>query len=134
MLGSVPDLGTIIVADLEAGIGTLTRLAEAAVDYTLVVVEPTPRSIDVGRRALAAATDNQQGRVIVVGNKVADEDDRTVLESAFAGEQIVMIPSDSAIVESDRQGVSPVDHNPNSPAVTAIETIVDLLDLDVVCS
>ena len=41
MLGSVSDEGTTIVADLEAGIGTLTRLEDAAVDVTVVVVEPT---------------------------------------------------------------------------------------------
>ena len=121
MLGSVTDEDTTIVADLEAGIGTLTRLAEAAVDTTVVVVEPTPRSIDVAKRAVAVASERGQGRIIVVANKVVDDDDRTRVEVAFPDHDVIVVPDDAAIDQADRLGVSPVDHLPGCPAVAALE-------------
>ncbi len=54
MLSSVDFGDTIVLADCEAGIGTLTRLGETPVDVVLVVVEPTPKSLEVGARAAAA--------------------------------------------------------------------------------
>ena len=123
------DESTTIVADLEAGIGTLTRLEPEAVDATIVVVEPTLRSIDVARRAVAVADEKRQGRVVVVANKVGDEHDRARIFEAFSGRVVAVIPADPAIDRADRLGLSPVDHEPSSSAVTALESLVDLLDL-----
>ena len=123
------DESTTIVADLEAGIGTLTRLEPEAVDATIVVVEPTLRSIDVARRAVAVADEKRQGRVVVVANKVVDEHDRARIFEAFSGRVVAVIPADPAIDQADRLGLSPVDHEPSSSAVTALESLVDLLDL-----
>ena len=128
MLGSVTDESMIVVADLEAGIGTLTRLAAAAVDAT-VVVEPTPRSIDVARRAVAVADEQRQGRVVVVANKVGDDDDRARIEDAFGNRVLIVVPDDPAIDGADRLGVSPMDHAPQAPAVAAIERLVDVLGI-----
>lgn len=119
--------GTDVVADLEAGIGTLTRLAEAAVDVTVVVVEPTPRSIDVARRAVTVAREQSQGRLVVVANKVADDDDRERIRAAFADLPIIEVPIDAAIDEADRLGVSPLDHAPGCPAVAALEQLASLV-------
>ena len=129
MLGSVNDEATTVVADLEAGIGTLTRLAASAVDVTVVVVEPTLRSIDVARRAVAVADEQRQGRVLVVANKVCDDDDRARIDEAFGDRVVVVVPDDPAIDEADRLGVSPLDHKPQAPAVTALERLVDVLGL-----
>jgi len=125
----VNDESTTVVADLEAGIGTLTRLARASVDATVVVVEPTLRSIDVARRAVAVADEQRQGRVVVVANKVADDDDRARIDEAFAGRTLVVVPDDPAVDVADRLGVSPVDHEPGAPAVSALEGLVDVLGL-----
>lgn len=118
---------TVVVADLEAGIGTLTRLSDAAVDVTVVVVEPTPRSIDVAARAVAVAQEHGQGRLVVVANKMADQDDRARIRDAFADLPIVEVPSDIAIDEADRLGLSPVDHAPGCPAVAALEDLAALV-------
>ena len=120
LLSSVPESDTVIVADLEAGIGTLTRLPEASVDTTLVIVEPTPRSIDVGQRAVLVATERQQGNVTIVANKVANDEDADRIRSAFSEHEVVTIPVDPAVVKADRQGASPVDIDPNGPAIEAI--------------
>lgn len=124
------DEATTVVADLEAGIGTLTRLARASVDATVVVVEPTLRSIDVARRAVAVADEQSQGQVVVVANKVGDDDDRSRIDEAFGGRVVVVVPEDPAVDAADRLGVSPVDHAPSAPAVAALERLVDVLDLD----
>ena len=123
------DESTTVVADLEAGIGTLTRLASASVDATVVVVEPTLRSIDVARRAVAVADEQRQGRVVVVANKVSDDDDRARIDEAFAGRTLVVVPDDPAVDTADRLGVSPVDHEPGAPAVAALESLADALGL-----
>lgn len=120
MLSSVPSEDTIIVADLEAGIGTLTRLPNEAVDVTLVVVEPTPRSIDVAQRATLVASECSQGHIVIVANKVADSDDEARIRSAFPDADVVIVPSDPVVNDADRQGLSPIDVDSNSPAVLAI--------------
>lgn len=127
MLGSVPADDVTVVADLEAGIGTLTRLEEARVDVTVVVVEPTPRSIDVAARALAVAAERRQGRVIAVANKVTDDADRRRVADAMGGCEVVAVPLDAAVEEADRDGVSPLDHSPTAPAMVALESLADLI-------
>lgn len=120
LLGSVADDDVIVVADLEAGIGTLTRLADGAVDLVVVVVEPTPRSIDVARRAVAVAS--EQGPVVIVANKVADDDDRHRVTTPFP--DALIVPGDAVVDEADRRGDSPLDA-PESVAVDALQPLVD---------
>jgi CO dehydrogenase nickel-insertion accessory protein CooC1 len=43
LLGPLDETGQAVVADLEAGIGTLTRLDDEGVDAVCVVVEPTTK-------------------------------------------------------------------------------------------
>jgi CO dehydrogenase maturation factor len=120
LLGSVDFDGLTVIADMEAGIGTLTRLGEERVDAVLVVVEPTPKSIEVGQRAAELATGKQLGRLIVVASRVRTEADMATLSLAFEGHELVAIPDDPAIVEADRMGVAPLDLAPDSPAVQAL--------------
>ena len=118
-----------MVADLEAGIGTLTRLETSSVDATVVVVEPTLRSMDVARRALAVADERRQGQVVVVANKVVDNRDRALIDEAFGDRVVVVVPEDPTIDIADRLGVSPVDHEPSAPAVSALQDLVNALGL-----
>ena len=127
LLSSVPDSDTVIVADLEAGIGTLTRLPEASVDATLVIVEPTPRSIDVGLRAVTVAAERQQGTVLVVANKVANDEDDARIRTAFADHDVATVPADRVVIEADRRGVSPVDLDAASRAVEAVGAVAERL-------
>ncbi len=127
LLSSVPHTDTIIVADLEAGIGTLTRLPEQAVEHTLVIVEPTPRSIDVGLRAVQVATEREQGRITVVANKIDGEEDDALVRSTFADFDVVAVPADPTVIKADRQGLSPMDLDASSPAVAAIGELVGQL-------
>lgn len=116
-----------VVADFEAGIGTMTRMGTGDVDAVIVVVEPTPKSIEVGTRAADLALEKSLGRVVVVGNRVRDGDDRERLERAFGGHELVLVPDDAQVRRADRDGVAPLDHDPDSPAVTALQGLADRL-------
>ncbi|MBW3580371.1 MAG: hypothetical protein KY447_03945 [Actinobacteria bacterium] len=117
--------GKVVVADLEAGVGTLTRLGEAGVDVVLVVVEATPKSVEVGSRAVALAADRSLGRVIVVASRVRTEDDLAMVRKAFPDHQVIAIPDDPAIVAADRNGVAPLDSAPDAPGVQALTRLAD---------
>ncbi|MGI9033599.1 MAG: hypothetical protein ACR2HY_07960 [Acidimicrobiales bacterium] len=120
MLGSVDFPDDVVVADFEAGVGTLTRLSDQRVDTVLVVVEPTPKSVEVGTRAVALAREREATRVIVVANRLRDDADLEVVRSAFPGCELVAVPDDPKIVEADRKGVAPIDLAPDAPAVRAL--------------
>ena len=116
-----------MIADLEAGIGTLTRLADQKVDAVLVVVEPTPKSIEVGKRAVAVASEKGLGRVVVVASRVHGENDLATIRAAFSGYEVVAVPDDPAIVQAERQGVAPLDSAPEAPAVQALVQLAESL-------
>lgn len=105
---------------MEAGIGTLTRLGEQRVDTVLVVVEPTPKSLEVGQRAAALAVEKQLGRVIVVASRIRNDADLEMVNKLFSDYEVVPIPDDPAIVSADRAGLAPLDTAPESPAVQAL--------------
>ena len=120
LLGSVDIAGHVVISDLEAGIGTLTRMAPEAVDAVLVVVEPTPKSLEVGERAAGVAREKRLGRLLVVANRVRDDDDLARVRAAFPEEEVVTVPDDPRIVDADREGVAPLDLAPDAPAVRAL--------------
>lgn len=115
----------MVVADLEAGVGTLTRLGDAGVDVVLIVVEPTPKSVEVGCRAAALVVDKELGRALVVASRVRNDDDLAMITKAFPDHQVVPIPDDPAIVAADRHGTAPLDTAPDAPAVLALVGLVD---------
>ncbi len=120
MLGSVDFDNDVVVADFEAGVGTLTRLSEQRVDTVLIVVEPTPKSVEVGMRALDLARERSVTRVIIVANRLRSDDDLEIIRSAFPDCEVVAVPDDPKIVEADRKGVAPIDLAPDAPAVRAL--------------
>lgn len=130
MLSSASFGDTVVIADLEAGIGTLTRLEPASVDAVVVVVEPTPRSLDVGGRAVDLATERRQGRVVVVANRLTDDADLERVRAAFPHLPVVAVPDDPAVGAADRAGRSVMDDPVPSPAVEALGRLAGLLRPD----
>ena len=127
MLGSVDFDNDVVVADFEAGVGTLTRLSEQRVDTVLVVVEPTPKSVEVGMRAVDLARERSVTRVIIVANRLRDDADLEIIRSAFPDCEVVGVPDDPKIVEADRKGVAPIDLAPDAPAVRALVELAESL-------
>jgi CO dehydrogenase maturation factor len=120
LLGSADFGNATVVADMEAGIGTLTRLSDERVDAVLVVVEPTPKSIEVGVRAVELATEKSLGRLVIVASRIRSDEELATIHAAFPGQEVVPIPDDPAIVQADRRGVAPLDLAPEAPAVQAL--------------
>jgi CO dehydrogenase maturation factor len=110
----------VVVADFEAGLGTVMRLGGNPVDVVVVVVEPTAKSLEVGRRAAESVREAGLGRVVVAANRVRDEDDTARVRAAFPGFVPVLVPEDPAIVDAERQGAAPLDAAPDAPAVRAL--------------
>ena len=128
LLGSAEfDPNDTVIADFEAGVGTLTRLEEQKVDTVVVVVEATPKSIEVGLRAAQLANEKLLQRVVIVANRIRHQGDLDVITAAFPGIEVVAVPDDPAIREADRFGIAPIDHAPEAPAVRALVGLAELL-------
>lgn len=128
LLGSAEfDPNDTVIADFEAGVGTLTRLEEQKVDTVVVVVEATPKSIEVGLRAAQLAQEKLLQRVVIVANRIRHQGDLDVIKAAFPGIEVVAVPDDDAIREADRFGMAPIDHAPDAPAVRALVGLAELL-------
>ncbi|MGH9177867.1 MAG: hypothetical protein ACRD0N_04860 [Acidimicrobiales bacterium] len=115
------------MVDLGGGVMTVVRGNESQIDALVVVVEPYPRSAEVGRRLLAAAEANGIHRRIVVANKIGGPEDLDALRRFLGVEPDLVIPDDRAVAIADRVGASPFDHDPGSPAVGAVRDLADAL-------
>jgi CO dehydrogenase maturation factor len=127
LLGSANFNDAVVVADLEAGIGTLTRLGDRQVDAVLLLVEPTAKSIEVATRAAGLAREKALGGLVVVANRVRDAEDLAAVRAAFPDDRVVGVPDDPAIVEADRRGLAPLDLSPGAPAVRALSELAGSL-------
>jgi CO dehydrogenase nickel-insertion accessory protein CooC1 len=126
LLGELEASDRFVIADLEAGTGTVLRLQRGDVDVAVVVTQPTAKAISIA--ALAAETAHRRGaRVIVVANRVATEEDFSRIGGGLADHEIVRVPEDDAIALADRQGRAPIDAASASPAVRALVALADRL-------
>lgn len=114
------------MADLEQGVGTISRLKAGQVDRLVLVVEPYAKSIETARRALKIAEEVGVDTVLVANRSTVEELEsiRGVLGEAIT---VLTVPEDPAVRSADREGLAPIDRDPDSPAVRAIEEIADAL-------
>lgn len=126
MLGQIDGEGKVVLADFEAGVGTLSRLKPERLDVLVVVAEPTVKSLEVARRAAALA--GERGLSLrVVANRVAGEEDRRRVEEALPGGDLTVVPEDEAIRAADLRGQAPFDAAPEAPAVRALRDLAGSL-------
>jgi CO dehydrogenase maturation factor len=112
-----------VVCDLEAGIGAIVQRGQA--DLVLVVTEPSAKSIDVARRAAGIAAEDAE--VMVIANRVRDDDDLEAIRAELGAYEIVVVPEDPAIVQADKDGRAPIDTDPEAPAVKVLVELADRL-------
>ncbi len=127
LLDTLDEPGRVVIADLEAGIETLSRVGPGAIDVALLVVEPTAKSLDVAERALEIVRDRGVPDVVVVANRVVDDADRDLVADRFPDVDIVVVPDDPTIVRADREGRAPIDVDVDAPAVRALRRLADRL-------
>lgn len=116
--------GRTVLGDLEAGVGVMTRMESGSLDVALVVANPTPKSIEVARRAAGAAVERGI-RVLIVANRVQTDADLEEIRSVLGDHEIVVVPDDPAIRRADAEGLAPIDLDDGSPGVRAIIEIAD---------
>lgn len=136
LLGELENSRRALIADMEAGLGTLSRMPEASLDVAILVTEPSPKAIEVMRRAAEMIADNKvAGRIVIVANKTRDDADLERVRSAvgaiasLTGVEIISIPEDLEVLAADARGVSPIDGAPGSPAVLALTGLAHSLAL-----
>jgi CO dehydrogenase maturation factor len=124
LLREVEGSDRTVLGDLEAGIGVLVRMEAGSLDLVLVVANPTPKSIEVARRAVEAAH-AREIKVLVVANRVADAEDLATITAVLGDEEIVVVPDDPIIARADAEGLAPIDLDDTSPGVRAIVQITE---------
>lgn len=119
----------MVVADFEAGLGTLSRLKPGQVDVLLVVAGPTAKAVEVARRALEMIREKNAGRALLVANRIACDEDRELLQDAFGAVAMTQVPEDTGVRDADARGVAAFDHAPDAPAIRTIRALAaSLLD------
>jgi CO dehydrogenase maturation factor len=130
LLGEIETIGRpdrVVLADLEAGLGTLSRLEEGHVDYLLVMAEPSPKALEVARRAVDMAHERKVAHILVIANRIRNEADLVRVRQLFPQEETLVIPEDRAIEEADKQAKAPVDVAAGSPGIHAFEVLASRL-------
>lgn len=106
--------------------GNLNRMAPNSVDALIVVVEATPKSIEVARRAIAIAAERNVGPVRVIGNKIRTDAELRMIRAAL-GVDVIEVPEDPAVIAADRDGRSVVDTAPGAPTVGVLSSVAAAL-------
>jgi CO dehydrogenase maturation factor len=126
LLGQLESGGRVVVADFEAGLGTLTRMETGDVDVLLVIAEPSAKAIEVARRAVELIVSKNLGRSFLIANRFRDVD-LPLLGEGFGGLQALLIPDDDALRSADATGVAPFDAAPDSPGIRALSNFAKSL-------
>jgi CO dehydrogenase maturation factor len=86
--------------------------------------------METAARSKALAEELGIPRIVAVANKVRGPQDAQAMRDFFAraGLPLVgLIPEDEMLLEADRAGRSPLDHDAHSPAVLEITRLTDAL-------
>lgn len=118
VLRGFEDPGWDVVGDLEAGTSTPFERYHSFADQVLLVVNPSHSSALAARRIRPLVDDLP---VSVVANRWNGTPDHDGFPAA------VRVPFDPAAAEAERAGLAPLDHCPGSPAVAAIDELVEAL-------
>lgn len=119
-----------VVMDLEAGLEHLSRGTPRYVDTILLVAEPYFKSMETAARGRTLADELGIARTAVVANKIRGPADEEAMRTFFGrvGLPLIgMVPADERILEADRTGRAPLDHDATSPAMVAIDRLADTL-------
>lgn len=124
--------GTIVVADMEAGLEHLSWAGGTLryVDLLLIVLQPTAKVLLTADRAHKLAVQLGIPDVCFVASR-ASEADRPRFEAFAAergGELLGLIPDDEAVREADRMASCVIDSAPDSASVQAITRLADALE------
>jgi CO dehydrogenase maturation factor len=125
LLGQLQCDDDVVVADFEAGIGTMIRLPDQAIDVVIVVVEPTAKSIEVASRAAGLARERGVSKLFVVANRLAGDADAARVLGRLQAERVLQVPEDPAVADADRAGSGVLEGAADGTAVAALRQLAD---------
>ena len=108
---------------MEAGLEHMSRGTGKHLSKFVAVIEPYYRSMEVAKRVAALASELGIPEVLAVANKVRDDGDRRAIAEFCAAHSLRLageIPYDPSLLAAERAGQTPIDFDPDSPAVKAI--------------
>jgi len=111
-----------IVLDMEAGVEHLSRGTTRNMNVLLVVAEPYYKSLETAARVVKLGREFGIARVLTVVNKVRPEDKRSIGEfvERHGLDVVASIAYDESVLEADRRGIAPIDHDASAPMVTTV--------------
>lgn len=56
----------------------------------------------------------------VIANRVREQGDLDAIMAELGEHELVLVPEDPAIARADRDGVAPIDVDPDAPSVSAV--------------
>ncbi|MHA1301152.1 MAG: nucleotide-binding protein [Candidatus Helarchaeota archaeon] len=116
----------VVIIDMEAGIEHLGRGVAQNVDVMLVVVEPGSRSFQLAEKISKLGKELGVKHIFIVGNKVGSPEEIEFIKETcikFGLELIGILPLDRSLVEADLKGLAPIDYEPASKTIKAIQEI-----------
>jgi CO dehydrogenase maturation factor len=120
----------ICILDTEASPEHLSRGTARYADAMYAVVEPYYKSLETGRRMASLARDLGLERVGLIANKVRDDNELEAVQD-FADQHGLevsgVVPFDDRLPEAERAKRSPLDFDPDTPAVRAISNLAERL-------
>jgi len=106
----------IVLMDMEAGVEHLGRATSAAVDALAIVVNPGARSRLAAEKIRKLGADLGIKRIVVIGNRVKNEEDRELIRSSLEDFEIIgFLPEHDEIVDADRYGRRPFEDIISAP-------------------
>ena len=118
----------VCIVDTDATVEQFLRIAVIRADAVLVVVEPYFKSLETGRRMARLGKLQGYERVALLANKVRDEHEDVNAFAAEHGLEVAgLIPFDDRLPQSEWAQQAPLDFDPHSPAVAAIEDLAQRL-------
>jgi CO dehydrogenase maturation factor len=99
-------------------------------DSMIVVLEPRMKSIDTLRRILKLAAEIEVKDILAVGNKISREEELRFIDKQLREMDLNIaahIPFDPSVAEADMLGKAPIDQDDDSPALTALVGLKDLI-------
>lgn len=125
LLGELEGDGRVVLCDMEAGLGTVARIQPGQLDVLLVVAEPSAKATEVARRA--ASIGATRARVIVIANRVREAADLEAIRASVGEHELLVVPEDEVIARADRDGLAPIDVDPDAPGVRALIGLAERL-------
>lgn len=117
----------VVIVDMEAGVEHLGRATVKAVNALIVIVEPGSKSIQTAFQVKKLADDIGLKSIYAVGNKVASDEHRALIEKGLQGIPVLgFISYNDRVLESDIVGKAVFAEN--SQLMSEVRKIKNSLD------